>query len=158
IAQVEEYFPGASVSLDSARLRLLGGIALSELRLSRRDDPDKAEFANVPYAVIYHDKEQLLDGKLAIRKMKLQRPRLRLLRRADGSWNLVGLTGPVGTQQALPTIVVEQGTLVVEDHLASPGAVPLEIKDVELTLINDPPSTVTLRAKGNADLVGTVLI
>src|SRR5262249_3868673 len=62
-------FPGAAVSLESARLRLLGGVSLNELRLARRDDPDKADFLYVPQALVYHDKERLLDGKLRIRKL-----------------------------------------------------------------------------------------
>src|ERR1051325_3509815 len=62
VAALEQQFPGADVALESARLRLLGGILLTELRMVRRDDLTRADFLYIPSAVIYHDKEQLLDG------------------------------------------------------------------------------------------------
>ena len=43
--KLASHFLGATVSLDSARLRLLGGIGVSELRLARRDDPDRLDKA-----------------------------------------------------------------------------------------------------------------
>src|SRR6516162_3796020 len=57
-----EEFTGAVVALESASLRLLGGIAITDLRLARKDDPDRTEFLYVPSGIIYHDKEQILDG------------------------------------------------------------------------------------------------
>ena len=80
VAQLEEQFIGANVTVESAHLNLFGGITLTDLRLIRRDDPDKIDFLYVPAATIYHDKEQLLDGKIAIRKVELHRPRLRMIR------------------------------------------------------------------------------
>src|SRR3974377_322927 len=64
LAKLSEKFPGAVVTLDSSPLPLFGGIAVSELRMARRDDLDKSDFYYVPSAIIYHDKEQLLDGVL----------------------------------------------------------------------------------------------
>src|SRR5262245_53585957 len=66
LARLAEYLPGASISLESAHLRLLGGISVSELRLTRRDDPVRGEFAYFPAGTIYHDKEELLNGRLAV--------------------------------------------------------------------------------------------
>src|SRR5262245_22624497 len=80
IGRLQELFPGATISLDSARLRILGGVSLSELRLTRRDDPEQTELAHIPSATLYHDKEKLLEGALTIRKVELHRPRLRLIR------------------------------------------------------------------------------
>src|SRR5262245_46062569 len=95
-----------AVSLESAQLRLLGGISVSELRLSRRDDPEHTEFLYAPTGVIYHDKEKLLQGKLAIRKVELFRPRLRAIRSPDGKWNLVGISSPPNLQEPYATVVV----------------------------------------------------
>ena len=36
--------------------------------MARRDDPDSNLFLSVPTAVLYHDKEQLLDGKMVLRE------------------------------------------------------------------------------------------
>jgi hypothetical protein len=45
-------FPGAVVNVESARLRLFGGIAIHEVRMARRDDLDKTDFLYVPSGVI----------------------------------------------------------------------------------------------------------
>src|SRR2546423_956388 len=57
-------FLNVSVALESARLRLLGGIVVHDLRMARSDGLDRADFLYVPEAVIFHDKEQMLQGKV----------------------------------------------------------------------------------------------
>lgn len=147
--------PGALSTVDSAHVRLLGGIAVNELRLFRRDDPDRGELAYFPSAVIYHDKQQLVEGRLAIRKMEFHRPRLHLIRGPDGRWNFAGLLGPARPDEPIPTMVLSQGTFLIEDRSRRGGAV-IEIKDVSLTLLNDPLPTVTFQGKGTSDVAGTV--
>ncbi len=154
--KLSEKFIGATITLESARLRLLGGIALGELRMARRDDLDKGDFLYVPSAVIYHDKEQLLGGKLAIRKIELSRPRLRVVRERGGRFNLKGLLGPVRLDERVPTIVLHQATVLVEDRDAAPGSPLLEIRDVEMTLRNDPLPTLNLEGGGRSDVAGPV--
>jgi hypothetical protein len=157
IERLEALFPGAAVSLESARLRLLGGIVLNELRIVRRDDPDRHDILHVPSAVVYHDKEHLLDGKIAFRKVELHRPRLRLQRGRDGAWNLAGLTdeAPAGIEQ-LPTLVIQQGIVSLDDRLTRPGTPPLEVSDVNLTIINDPLPTVTCSGSAASDSLGAL--
>ncbi|HJT76536.1 MAG TPA: hypothetical protein VJ739_04975, partial [Gemmataceae bacterium] len=108
-------FLGCRVTLESARLRLLGGIAVTDLRLARDDDADDGEFLYVPSGIIYHDKEQLLDGRMVIRKVELFRPRVRVVRGADGRWNLAGVLAPSPPDEPMPTLVIHQGTVVFED-------------------------------------------
>ena len=149
-------FPGAQVSIDSARLRILGGIQLNDLRLSRSDDPEKHEFLHVPSAILYHDKEKILEGQLLLRKIELFRPRLRVRRERDGRWNLQELVKPSDAppDTVQPAIVIHQGTLILEDRIDPDKANSLEINDVSLTLINDPVTQVTIRGGGNSELVG----
>ena len=148
-------FVNTAVSVESARLRLFGGIAVTDLRLARRDDLDKADFLYVPSAVLYHDKEHLLGGTFGIRKVDLYRPHLRLVRERDGRWNLGDVVAPGPPGERMPTLVVRQGTVVLEDRSA-PGAPLLEIKDVCLTAVNDPPLTVTVEGTGQTDVAGPV--
>src|SRR5437762_4168486 len=115
---LQAHFPGAEVSLDSAYLRLLGEISLNELHLCRREGNERTEFAYVPSALIYHDKEQLNDGKLVIRKVELYKPRLRFSRLADGSWNVSHVLGPSQLEESLPVLVIKDGTIVFEDQMA----------------------------------------
>src|SRR5439155_11965852 len=157
VTNLRKLFPGAAVSLDGARLNLFGRIVLSELRLSRKDDLDGVEFLHFPSVVVYHDKEQLGHGKVAFRKVELHTPRLRLQRGRDGRWNLAGLVGggPY-PKQAMPILVITQGTLILDDRLAAPGTPLLEINDLELKAINDPEATVTFDGTGASEELGAV--
>ncbi len=158
IAKLHELFPGAQVSVDSARLRILGGIQLNGLRLCRRDDPERNEFLHVSSAVVYHDKEKVLDGQFALRKIELYRPRLRVRRGPDGKWNVQGLTGLVDPNRPLPTVVVHQGTVLFEDRLDDAGAPLVEIGDVNVTLINDPVLVVTARGSASSEALGKIQV
>jgi hypothetical protein len=154
LAKLSQLFPGAEISVDSARLRILGGIQLTHVRFWRRDDPERAEFLYVPSAVIYHDKEKVLDGQLALRKIELYKPRLRVRRDRDGKWNMRDLTAKMDPTKPLPTVVVQQGTILFEDHHGDAGAPLIEVGDVHLTLINDPVLILTARGSASAADLG----
>jgi hypothetical protein len=156
IAKLQELFPGAQVSVDSARLRILGGIQLNGLRFSRRDDPEHQEFLQVPSAVFYHDKEKILDGELALRKIELYKPRLRVRRDQHGAWNVKGLTRELQPDRPLPTVVIHQGTILFEDHLEEAGTPLVEVGDVNITLINDPLPVVTVRGAARSATLGAL--
>lgn len=155
-AKLAQQFIGASVSLDSAHLRLLGGIAVRDVRMARRDDLDRGDFLYVPSAIIYHDKEHLLDGALAVRKIELDQPRFRIVRERDGKLNLADVLAPPDLKERVPTIIVRRGTILIEDRSAAPGAALVELKDVTLTITNDPLSTLVVECKGQADVIGAV--
>ncbi len=159
LEKLSERLPGAVVTLDAAHLRLLGGVEVRDLRLARRDELDHGDFLYAPSALIYHDKERLLGGDLAIRKVELQRPRFRLVRNRDGLWNLAGLTPPDKrpVTERLPLLVVQAGTLVFEDQTLSTSPL-LEIRDVQLTAVNDPLPIVGVEATGIVDSLGPVSV
>ncbi len=151
---LSERFPGSSVRVESAQLRLLGGVSFHDLRLARRDGLDASDFLYVPSGIIYHDKERLLDGRFSIRKLELNRPRLRLIRERDGSCNLQALGGPIDLHERLPTIVLHQATVQIEDQGAAPGVPLLELRDLDITIVNDPLPTVIVEGKGTSDVAG----
>ena len=157
IARLEEQFAGARVCLDRAGLRLLGGISFRDLRMTRRDDPENLELLHVPSGIIYHDKEQLLNGKLMSRKIELYRPRFHILRRPDGTWNLEGVLGLVDPNEPIPTIVIRQGTFILDDRRAS-GQPPLEIRDIDCTLINDPLPVLHFEVRGQSPQTGALTL
>lgn len=97
VQEIQRGLPAAQVDLESASMRLLGGITLRDLRLSKRNDLARTDFFHVPLAVLYHDKEQLIEGTLAIRKAELKGPRMKLVRGRDGIWNLTSLQGGAGS-------------------------------------------------------------
>src|SRR5262245_65363299 len=83
-------FPGAEVTVESAQLRILGGISVNEIRLVRRDDPDKAELVRIPSAILYHDKQKL-PGAMVLYKIELKKPSLKGSRTARATWTQQGL-------------------------------------------------------------------
>ncbi|HTU92017.1 MAG TPA: AsmA-like C-terminal region-containing protein [Gemmataceae bacterium] len=156
--KIHKLFIGATVSIDSARLRLLGDIGLRDVRLARRDELDRGDFLYVPSAVIYHDKEHLLDGTLGVLKVELDRPRLRIVRERDGRINLAGLLAAPDLKERVPALNVRRGIIVVEDRRDTGSVVLLEIKDVNLTVVNDPLSTLVISGSGQTDALGPVRI
>jgi hypothetical protein len=159
---VEEQLGGrfvrVSVHLGSARLRLLGGILVQELRMARTDGLDSSDFLYVPSAVIYHDKEHMLQGKVLVRKVELTGAMLRLIRDRDGRWNLAGILGPTDLNERLPTLVLRNGTVVFDDRGLSPGAPLLEMHNVNLTVVNDPLPTLQIVCSGETDVLGPIRI
>ena len=144
------------VSLDSAQLRLFGGIAVSELRIARTDGLDRKDFLYVPSGVIYHDKERLAKGVFAVRKLEFHRPQVRLVRQRDGRWNVSGLFAASDPNEPLPAVVIQQGTLILEEGGASSETPMLEIKELAMTALEDPPGVVTITGSGRSDVAGPV--
>jgi hypothetical protein len=158
LAKLNKLFIGATVSVDSARLRLLGGLAVRDLRMARRDELDRGDFLYVPSAVLYHDKEHLLDGTIGFRKIEMDRPRVRIIRERDGRINLAGLLAPPDLNERVPTLIVRRGTIILEDRREASPTVLLEIKDVNLTVVNDPLTTLVIEGSGQTDALGAVQI
>jgi AsmA-like C-terminal region len=156
LSQLDRVFIGAHVRLDSARLRLLGGISISDLRMAHRDDLERTDFLYVPDGIIYLDKERLANGDLAIRKIELQRVRLRVLRDREGRWNVANLLSPPNLNERVPMLVFKQATIVIEDQTTPLAGPLLEIKDVNLTVINDPLPTLAFEGNGLSDVAGPV--
>ncbi|MCS7044774.1 MAG: hypothetical protein NZO58_00305 [Gemmataceae bacterium] len=156
-AKFSELFPGAAVSIDAASLHLLGNIKVHGLRLVRRNDPTN-EVAHFPAAVLFHDKEKMLDGRLSFRKIELHRPRLRLVRDAKGQWNVAGLAAAMPPGQTLPTIVIHHGVIQYEDRRDESAPRKLELTKAEVTLINDPIDVVTIDGLAHSDWLGKVQV
>jgi hypothetical protein len=154
--QLSGRFVRVAVHLGRARLRLLGGIRVDDLRLARTDGLDRANFLYVPSAVIYHDKEHMLEGKVLVRKVELTGPQLRLIRDRDGRFNVEGVLDPSSLGERLPTVVVRGGTILYEDRALAPGAPLLEVRNVYFTLVNDPLPTLQLEGTGETDVLGPI--
>src|SRR5437660_12172609 len=150
---LQEQFPGATVTLDGARLRLLGGVVLTELRLLHGDNKS---LVHIPQAVVYHDKERLLNGQFAVRRIEMKRPRVHVIRDKDGRWNLQGLTGAAESRGPVPFIVIHDGSLVVEDHCGAAAA--WEVTGLELTLLNDPADCLSFSGTGKSETFGALKV
>jgi hypothetical protein len=157
IAHLYEQFDGIDVHVGSARMRILGGIAVTDLRLTRRGDPPDRPFLVVPAAVVYHDKEQLNRGRLVIRKVELEGPELRLDRDPDGTWNLSKVLRPSPADKPVPTFVATGATVTVTD--GTPGGLPpLTLTEARFTLLNDPLPVLGVQAQAAARGYGPVTV
>ncbi|MCE9531370.1 MAG: DUF748 domain-containing protein [Planctomycetes bacterium] len=145
--QLSEKFNDVEIEVQSARLRLLGGISVNELKLYRRDDPTRTPWLQVPTAVLHHDKEQLNNGHLVIRKIELFKPRFRFDRDVSGKWNMTGLLKPLREDEIAPIFVLHDAVIAFHDRRF--GEQPIaELRDIEATVINDPAPVFTFEARG----------
>ena len=149
IASLDEQFDGVDVQVGSAHMRILGGIAVSDLKLARRAaDGTLTPLLSVPSAVLYHDKEQLNRGRLVIKKVELESPELHLERGADGKWNVAEVAKHGPADKPVPTLVVKGGTIHITDR--GPDPVPsVTLTDAHLTLLNDPLPVLAIQARAS---------
>jgi len=137
LAHVRELVgPAVEVKVESAAVRVFGGIRVTNLTLTRAGEA--APFVTVPSAVISHDKQEFNHGKLSVRKVELESPTLRLTRRIDGTFDLPTFPRPPDSaDRVTPTVVIRDATVLVSD--ADPdGFPPLALKHLKLHLVNDP--------------------
>jgi hypothetical protein len=149
VAQLGEQFEGVEIEVGSAHMRLLGGIAVSDIRITRRGAADEPPLLYVPTAVLYHDKEQLNRGRLVIKKVELENPEVHLERGPDGRWNFAGLVRPTPADRPVPTFVIKGGTVRVTDHSPDPLP-PLTLTEANLTVLNDPLPVLSIQVKALA--------
>ncbi len=157
ILTLSEQLDDVDIHVGSARMRILGGIAVSDLRLTRRGTAPDQPFLTVPNAILYHDKEQLNHGRLVIRKVEMDGPIFRIERSADGKWSLTDVLHTAPADRPLPTFVVKNGTFAIIDH-APNGLPPVALTGVNCTLLNDPLPMLTVQAVGKAKGYGPVAI
>ena len=155
LVHLTDMFDGVDVHLGSARLRIFGGIAVTDLKLTRRGDPPDRPFLVVPSGVIFHDKEQLNRGRLVIRKVELENPELLLERGADGVWNVARVMRPGPADKPVPTVVAKGAKLTVVDHVPN-GLPPVTLTDARFTVLNDPLPVLTVHTQAVAGAFGPV--
>ncbi|QEL15359.1 AsmA family protein [Limnoglobus roseus] len=146
LSTLGEQFPDTTVTVGSAQIRVFGGISVRDLTITQKGATEP--FFRAPVGTIYHDKEEINRGRLAIRKIELDGPELTLERLPNGRWGLEGLSSPGPTAAALPMFVVNKATVHVVDR--SPKKLPrVTLTDANFTLINDP-APLFLNVKGSA--------
>ena len=147
IENLSAQLKNVDVQVGSARMRILGGIAVSDLKLTRRGSNGEAPFLTVPSAILHHDKEQLNRGQLVIKKIELESPELNLERSIDGKWNITGIVKDDDSlaDKPVPAFVIKDGTIHVVDH--GPEPLPtFTLNALQLTLLNDPIPVLEIKA------------
>jgi hypothetical protein len=155
LEQLRKQFPGAEVSVDSARLWPGWGIQLTNLSLARRDDPVLSPVLQVPNGRIEHDVEALAQGKLRIKRLKLDRPRLTAVRNAAGQWNMDGLIAPPRPGVPLPIVVVERGSAILRVAAPQGGESVWHLDGMRGSLLDDS-GLARFEARGTAIQLGRI--
>jgi len=155
IAQLQEQFEDVDVEMESAHLRLFGGIVVRNLRLIRRDDPLREPFLVVPSGKLLHDKEHFAKKKLRIRKIELDNAEVRIERRLDGTFNLMNLLKPSSDNEPVPTFVLRNTRITIVDRNIGPEVIATMQSD-QITLMNDPVSQLTIEGVGKITPLGPV--
>ncbi|HEV3383361.1 MAG TPA: hypothetical protein VG097_01030 [Gemmata sp.] len=157
IENLSAQFDNVDVHVGSARLRILGGIAVSDLKLTRRGSNGSTPFLSVPTAILYHDKEQLNRGQLVIKKIELENLELNLERSKEGKWNVSDIFKDSLADKPVPSFVIKDGTIHIVDR--SPEGFPeMTLQTVQLTLLNDPIPEIKINASGSAKGYGPVSV
>ncbi len=150
------------VHVDGVHVNLWGGITANGLRLGRGNGFDSVDFLNIPRAQIVHDKEAILEGRLAIRRIELFQPSLRIIRNPNGSLNVDGMIRQsAAVTGELPSWSVHQGQVVFEDRLKTNDGsrLPnLEIRDLKLAGMQDTSNKVRFEMSGHGDWLGPLAL
>lgn len=151
-------FEGVDVEIGSAYMRpFLGGVNITELKLIRQDDPSRTPFLHVPKATIWFDKSLALN-KLPLGKIELDESHIRIIRQADGKWNVDGLlTKTDSSDGPSPVLVLKKARLTIQDQVQGITS-ELDIRNTDVTVVNDPATVYTVEAKGQADPFGKFAI
>lgn len=153
IAQLLEKFQNVDIEVGSASLRFFGGISISDLKMTRKDDPDHKPILYIPYAVLQQDKERLSQGQLVIRKIDMDSPTIRLQRNVDGTLNWSNILLPPKDDEPIPVFVLKNAKVEIDDYSpASPRTLNLDIPKV--VMVNDPKSIYRIEGFGSCELFG----
>ena len=144
-------FEGVDVEVGSARLRLLGGVNVSDLKLIRRDDPTRTPFLHVPMPQSGTIKVRL--PRLTPAKVELEDAKLRLVRDATGKWNVDGIAKQSTGSEQMPVLVLKKAHVEVIDQKTGSSAL-LDLQEMDVTVINDPATVFTFEARGKAAPIG----
>jgi len=146
-------FNNTDVEVDTARLRLLGGVTVNDLKLIRKDDPTRTPVLHVPHAVLHHDKEKLNQGRLVVRKIEMFKPTLVLERDRQGNWTFLEIIKPPTDDEPLPLILLHQANITLIDRAISDRPLA-EWIDVEATIVNDPLPVFSFQVAGKGKPTG----
>ncbi len=149
LARLEEKFHGADIEVGSARLRLVGDIVVTDLRIIRRGDPNRTPILYVAEAIVRPDKAELANGRVAIRKIELTGAHIRLERDTQKKWNWEGLK-PVepSAQDGSPAVILKKAKIEVIDRAV--GSTPVfEAFNIDGNILNNPAMVMDIDLKGN---------
>lgn len=154
LSAVAKALPGCTARIGSIEGRLLGGLRIHDFVLLADDGEGKQrELARFPEVSIVLGQEQLMEGRLRIKRLVFERPALRFRRGPDGRWDFERwFTGkPVRFDWSVD-LLVKNGAVAFED--AEPGLGDVGATGVDLSIELRPPSDLSWKGRLLGDLIG----
>lgn len=157
-AKLAELAPEWDLAVGRCRFDFFSRLYIDDLTLHL--DGQAEPLTTVPEVVVTVDRSALADDQqVVIQKVRLVKPRLRLSRSAEGSWNWQGLPPLPHSTRSLPECEIQQGTVIVDiDH--GPGLPPARftLRHVDLQLIPSGKRRFSMKGVARIDRIGELWI
>ncbi len=134
LEKIKKHIPNLMIEIDQAQFDLRRRVRIEGCRVQVDNHSDT--IIDLPEVIITLNQEKLARHQVIdIQKVVLNRPQLVLVRMADGTWNWEGLPKPIQSDNPLPEIVIERGSLSLKFEQGShnvPTAVTFQNLDLRL--------------------------
>jgi hypothetical protein len=138
LQQLQTHFPQLHVQVQSAHLRLFGGVAIEEFTLQTKSEIPRT-LMRVPRTVIRCNRDALREGRMSIEQIRLERPELWLEADSAGNWNVDGLSQPPSTEHGgAPSLEILQGKVILFDRRVMKEPIH-DLPRIDLSMLSDSP-------------------
>ncbi|KAA0135624.1 hypothetical protein FYZ48_18060 [Gimesia chilikensis] len=135
LEKIENHVPGLMIDIDRAQFDFRRRVRIEGCRIQTVNHQDT--IIDLPEVVVTLNQEKMARHQLIdVQKIVLNRPQLVLVRMADGTWNWEGLPEPIKSDNPLPELIIERGSLSLKfEH--GPQNVPtvITLQNLDLRLI-----------------------
>lgn len=127
------YLPTSTVQVERVQLRpLVGDVEMRGASVYQRIDGKNVMTLHIPWMQVRSDLRAVFSGKVIPREVAVAQPRLRLVRRKDGTWNIQGLLADPFPQTNLPKpiVTISGGAVELDDGKEVLNRVTLRIEPI----------------------------
>jgi|GEM_PF-1181680 len=134
LTKITDQIPNLMIDIDRAQFDYRRRVRIEGCRVQVVNHSDT--IIDLPEVIVTLDQEKMARHQLIeLQKIVLNRPQLVLVRMADGTWNWEGLPEPNKSDNPLPEIVIERGSLSLKFERGThhvPTAVTFQNLDLRL--------------------------
>lgn len=150
LEKITNHIPGLMLDMDRAQFDYRRRVRIEGCRVNVVNHPDT--IIDLPEVVVTLNREKLARHQIIdVQKVVLNRPQLVLVRMADGTWNWEGLPEPVKSDNPLPELVIERGSLSLKFERGTQGVpTAMTFQNLDLRLI--PSGTSRYEIEGHTSI------
>ncbi|MFO0918731.1 MAG: hypothetical protein U0872_10510 [Planctomycetaceae bacterium] len=147
IRQLEERFPDSHFDLAQANFDWSGRVRAYHLQMTLPDDTTPA--LTVAEMVVTLDRELLAESQVLIQQLRLIKPRARITRLADQSWNWQRLRVQSTEGSVVPDLQLDYGSAVID--FADGRQPPVQCTELKLSAVAVSERGWSMTASGSVD-------